>query len=352
MKTFKKWRSLVRDRGVTFAKSTQPAERELWRYLILPPFGAMKVISFSIFGQSHSRPFFAGAVANLCEARAYYPGWKCRFYIGPYVTTAQEKLLVEEGGEIRRVAHDEGWEGLFWRFLVASDLTVDTFLVRDTDSCFTWREVEAVNEWLRSDKQFHVMRDHPHHDIPILGGMWGARGNILRDMDKLVAAWPTKSFKGSDQRFLESIVHPRVKHTTLAHDDGYYCFELDTRPFPRANSSVVEFAGGYMFLRDMTPDITEPMRLCVSVDAAERARMLDELARECQNAQSQRTQVQALMGELDAIRASTSWRVTRPLRGLGRGLRMLTNQIRRPIGLPQLPDYIKAVFWHLTGSRF
>ncbi len=70
---------------------------------------------------------------------------------------------------------------MFWRFLIADDLTVDRFLIRDADSRylftiaasihfdrFSMRELHAVNEWIASGKQLHVMRDHPYHGVAML----------------------------------------------------------------------------------------------------------------------------------------------------------------------------------------
>jgi hypothetical protein len=48
-------------------------------------------------------------------------------------------------------------------------------LFRDLDSRPSLREVEAVKEWLQSKHVFHVMRDHPGHDMPMLAGMWGVK---------------------------------------------------------------------------------------------------------------------------------------------------------------------------------
>ena len=36
-------------------------------------------------------------------------------------------------------------------------------------------EQEAVEEWLNSNKKFHIMRDHPDHGTEILGGTWGCK---------------------------------------------------------------------------------------------------------------------------------------------------------------------------------
>ena len=56
-----------------------------------------------------------------------------------------------------------------WRFFPTLDPQVDVFISRDLDSRPNKREIAAVEEWLRSDKYFHVMRDHPAHGKTFLG---------------------------------------------------------------------------------------------------------------------------------------------------------------------------------------
>ena len=43
-------------------------------------------------------------------------------------------------------------------------------LFRDLDSRPSQREKAAVEQWLRSKHAFHVMRDHPGHDMAMLAG--------------------------------------------------------------------------------------------------------------------------------------------------------------------------------------
>ena len=57
-----------------------------------------------------------------------------------------------------------------WRYLPMIDPRVDRMMAKDTDSEVNDREFAAVNQWLRSDYTFHVMRDHPGHHFPIMGG--------------------------------------------------------------------------------------------------------------------------------------------------------------------------------------
>lgn len=52
---------------------------------------------------------------------------------------------------------------------------MELFLSRDLDSRISPREVAAVSEFLASEQEVHVMRDHPAHTAVIMGGMWGAK---------------------------------------------------------------------------------------------------------------------------------------------------------------------------------
>ena len=47
-------------------------------------------------------------------------------------------------------------------------------------SMFILIQVAAVSDFLKSDKGFHVMRDHPAHTAYVMGGTWGAKVKDLR----------------------------------------------------------------------------------------------------------------------------------------------------------------------------
>ena len=80
---------------------------------------------------------------------------------------------------------------LIWRFFPILDQDVDVLLVRDLDSHISMREVSAVKEFLNSTKDFHIMRDHPFHIQPIMGGLWGIRLTMNRTKNKAVFRWST-----------------------------------------------------------------------------------------------------------------------------------------------------------------
>ena len=75
---------------------------------------------------------------------------------------------------------------LIWRFFPILDQDVDVLLVRDLDSHISMREVSAVKEFLNSTKDFHIMRDHPFHIQPIMGGLWGIRQTMNRTKNEAV----------------------------------------------------------------------------------------------------------------------------------------------------------------------
>lgn len=177
-----------------------------------------KVISFSLYGQDPM--YLQGALENVRLAREYYPGWICRFYCGMDVPGGLVDQLWREGAEICREAARGPHHGSFWRFFVASDASLERFIVRDTDSRLNPREAAAVAEWEASGKAFHLMRDHPLHIVrrwPILGGMWGGLGGFNDDLRQEVNRWGRFSSKGSDQDFLARWLWPRARKDCLQH---------------------------------------------------------------------------------------------------------------------------------------
>jgi hypothetical protein len=131
--------------------------------------------------------------------------------------------------DVVRMPEPGDWRALFWRFYPASESNVSVMLSRDADSRISAREGAAVDAWLQSDKDFHVMRDHPSHDVPILGGMWGVRNRLLGNMRELIDAFPKSDSWQVDQQFLASIIAPLVRDRWLEHDE-YYA----KKPFPVA----------------------------------------------------------------------------------------------------------------------
>ncbi len=120
---------------------------------------------------------------------------------------------------------------MFWRFLVINEPGVDRFLVRDADSVFSEKERRAVDQWLASDKYFHIMRDHYVQTDLIQAGMWGGVANIFPPLNQLLekfqVATPSKMI---DQLFANQFLWPTVKQSVLIHDSFYQTFGSQTLP--------------------------------------------------------------------------------------------------------------------------
>lgn len=194
-----------------------------------------KVISFSLWGDNPK--YCVGAVRNSELAKIVYPDWEAWFYCGNSVPSSTIKQIEDSGGKVIKKNNAGDWRGMFWRFEPITHPDVEVMISRDADSRLSKREFFAVSAWLKSDKLFHVMRDHPAHSVPILGGMWGAKKPILGDMIHLIDAYNKGNFWQVDQNFLREVVWPRVSYTTLTHDE----FFTKNSPFPtqRLNNEFV-----------------------------------------------------------------------------------------------------------------
>jgi hypothetical protein len=195
----------------------------------------MKVIAFSLWGDNTR--YTLGALQNASLAKMVYPGWVCRFYVGQSTPRIIVDMLKEfDNVEIVEMEEDGNWTGMFWRFLAASDPNIEVLIVRDCDSRLWFREKEAVDEWLVSDKDFHIMRDNHQHGVPILGGMWGVRHKILYNIEEMIKDYSKGDFWQVDQNFLREVIFPIVSDQAFIHDEF---FGGNPYPTPRDENHFV-----------------------------------------------------------------------------------------------------------------
>jgi hypothetical protein len=193
----------------------------------------MNVVSFSLWGDKPK--YTVGALRNAQLAGIYYRGWECRFYcdeetvpndiISSLQSMSNSKVILMD-------ASKEAHWSMFWRFYAAEDSCVDHVVFRDADSRITQRETMAVQEWIASGKSFHVMRDHPHHGAAMCGGMWGVKGGVLKNIQRMIDEFCASEQKksvmfGMDQDFLLHKVWPIARDSMVEHDEFF-----SKRPFP------------------------------------------------------------------------------------------------------------------------
>lgn len=185
-----------------------------------------RLISFALWGDN---PLYVdGAVKNAERKNEFYPDWICRFYHDDTVPQVAIDRIKATGAELVLMGRTDDVLGMYWRFHpMFDDRTVERFIVRDTDSFFSQREVLAVNEWIESGKPFHIIRDCESHQTQILGGTWGAIPGCIPNFGDCIANWmsrlapdpknPRGLYHGSDQMFLTHYVWPVVRDNHIAH---------------------------------------------------------------------------------------------------------------------------------------
>lgn len=207
-----------------------------------------KIISFSLWGQNPK--YLVGALRNAELAASIYEDWICRYYIGTSVPRGLEfELEAFPNVEIVRRAEFGDWRGMYWRFEPASEDDVEVMISRDTDSRLSLREKAAVDAWLASDKGFHIMRDHPHHKFPVLGGMWGVKAGVLPRMKAMINEYSQQDEYGTDYKFFAEAVLPILNETTIMTHDEFF----GGRQFPTPRDGW-EFVGQVFDENEKTPE--------------------------------------------------------------------------------------------------
>ena len=197
------------------------------------------VISYSLWGKNPK--YTIGAIKNAINSSKIYPDWKCRFYVD--LTVPKDILFeLEEQNNVEIFLKNSigDWTSMFWRFEASYDKDIDIAIFRDTDSRLSIREKLAVDEWIKSNKTFHIMRDHPHHKFPILGGMWGVKNKNNYNLEKLIKEFynnHSSNRYGTDYEFFIQKLYPTIKEDCLIHDEFF-----EKKDFPSKRKDL-EFVG-------------------------------------------------------------------------------------------------------------
>lgn len=200
-----------------------------------------KLICFSLWGDHEFYNY--GALENALIAKELYPDWICRYY---YLDNCNKKVIEElnklDNVELIKMTGSSSNSNAFWRFEPAFEEEDIIFISRDTDSRLNTREKKAVDEWLNSDKDFHIMRDHSLHTTEILAGMWGCRNNILKPFREYYKNFMRSGKHGEDQTFLTNL-YPYLVEKSIIHA-SYYKLEKNCLNFPE--SDYKSFVGSYV----------------------------------------------------------------------------------------------------------
>lgn len=190
-----------------------------------------KVISFSIFGENEK--YLVGLQKNIEICKEIYHDWLVYVYYNNTVPVSFIESYKSNHNVVMKDMGQENVPGMLWRFCVDD---ADIFISRDADSRVSDREKLAVEEWINSGKKIHIMRDHPHHNFTILGGMWGIRLEDGIDIKKSIYDYFVNKNKGlfdrmSDMDFLRDEIYAKYINDSFVHD-SFYNINDHSKPFP------------------------------------------------------------------------------------------------------------------------
>lgn len=199
-------------------------------------------ISYSLFGYDRDKhkdcfdflSYLRSMHICLRFNRILFPGWQMVVNIDEASYNSPYKPIFEwhaSKGYIKfNICPDNEklCKAMLWRLKTVFDMTGPGWtythvICRDLDSIATYREAQAVKQWIDEDKALHCITDSVSHTIPMLGGMVGFRPGYVNDVMKITddpgKAWfhlldmsggIDFSRKGSDQDFLNSVMYPKL----------------------------------------------------------------------------------------------------------------------------------------------
>lgn len=222
------------------------------------------VLSYSLASNNPTQHDIDSMVKAATDASVFYPGWQVRIHHSPQLQIDIFQKLHAIGSHVKLVdvsdllskqvhASNQNIHPSFWNILVASDPTVEAYVVRDLRYALSRRESSAVEEWMESGRKFHIIRDHPSHHpsvMAIVPGLWGARGaSAIPNVVLLLQEFNDADSDNNSlrvQSFLWEKILPLAKRDCFQHD-SYYCEESGGVAFPTTRSEVgapLDFVGG------------------------------------------------------------------------------------------------------------
>jgi protein O-GlcNAc transferase len=204
----------------------------------------MKVISFSLWGD---KPIYnIGSIENAKIAKELYPDFVCYFYCHKESVPQKTIDSLLELDNTKIIFREDFIKSSTWRFEAIDEPEVEIMLSRDADSRIFLREKIAVDEWLSSDKLFHIMRDHPDHRMPIMAGMFGTKKiPEIKSWSELLKN-VSSSHYGNDQDFLSGYVYPVIRKSCFIHASYNKIEGIECKDFAHTDGN--KFVGQYIYV--------------------------------------------------------------------------------------------------------
>ena len=162
----------------------------------------MKVFSFCIYGTEPN--YYTGLLENIAIIKEHYP----EFTIVVHKGFCDPTWVIPDGVEVN-ITNREGAINALLRYL--SLCTAEVGFVRDTDSRITARDRWCIDQFLKSDKSYHSIRDHYWHQSKLMAGTFGWKRPLPLMMPTHEVGY------GYDEQFLTQCVYEQIKPELLVH---------------------------------------------------------------------------------------------------------------------------------------
>lgn len=203
----------------------------------------MKALAYAIFGYDREKDpncfdhdcYVRGLMVNVRFNRILYPNWITVLNIDSQSYSPYRKLydwLQNKGLIVINIQPDGDplCMAMLWRLKTAFSYIHPHWiythvLCRDVDSVSTYREAQAVQQWIDEGKTIHCITDSISHNIHMMGGMCGFMPagtssllgvNNFADLVKRSEGIDFKR-KGADQTFLMRYVYPKLAGSATEH---------------------------------------------------------------------------------------------------------------------------------------
>lgn len=212
-----------------------------------------KVLTFSLWGDNPT--YNIGAIKNAELAKIFYPNFECWFYIHQETVPKETIQKLQDFDNTKIIFKfgdltNENCKPRMWRFEAIDDIDVEIMMSRDTDSRIILREKLAVDEWLNDNSLFHIMRDHPHHNFTILGGMFGTRKiPQVPSWINIINSYAKTDDRMYDQDFLRDYIYKIIKNNSTIHA-SFHKIEQHAKNFPINYRPELYFVGEYIYHDD------------------------------------------------------------------------------------------------------
>lgn len=204
-------------------------------------------VAFCLFGEDENDIYVQGFLQNERMYREFYgsESHHIYLYLPPRLFSALETTVDPQMTSLIEVPGlPEDQTATFWRFRALKEVQADFYLFRDADSRPIARERACVSEWIESGKDYHVIRDHQYHNMPMLAGLWGCTAYAAKRI-QILPRLIRKSFYGVDQVYLQNFVWPMARKSLYASVDCEWDFNTETHPIQGDFSEGFVGAGLY-----------------------------------------------------------------------------------------------------------